>query len=113
MSVPKNRRISSLLIGSQASEGRAIVFLFCFSFSVFNGRLLSLKMDGNVIFKKGPTARELRRNARRRETTKKRKGDKDKDKAVKAQGEPSSRPRCLGALRSPENSESTKRKKTA
>jgi hypothetical protein len=90
-----------------------LFFLFCFSFSVFNGRLLSLKMDGNVIFKKGPTARELRRNARRRETTKKRKGDKDKDKAVKAQGEPSSRPRCLGALRSPENSESTKRKKTA
>ncbi|XP_045023599.1 uncharacterized protein LOC123467994 [Daphnia magna] len=64
-------------------------------------------MDGNVIFKKVPTARELRRNARRRETTKKRK------EAVKAEGEPSSRPRCLGALRSPENSESTKRKKTA
>ncbi|EFX76638.1 hypothetical protein DAPPUDRAFT_322231 [Daphnia pulex] len=61
----------------------------------------------------GPTARELRRNAHRRETTKKRKEDKAKDKAVKAQGEPSSRPRCLGALRSPENSESTKRKKTA
>ncbi|EFX63046.1 hypothetical protein DAPPUDRAFT_119585 [Daphnia pulex] len=110
MSVPKNRRISSLLIGSQASEGRAIYFLFCFSVSVFNGRLLSLKIDGNVIFKKGPTARELRRNAHRRETTKKRKEDKAKDKA---QGEPSSRPRCLGALRSPENSESTKRKKTA
>ena len=53
------------------------------------------------------TARELRRNARRREIRK-----EDKDKA-KAQGEPSSRPRCLGALRSPENSESTKRKKKA
>jgi hypothetical protein len=65
-------------------------------------------MDGNVSFKKGLTARELRRNAHRRGITKIRKEDK-----AKAQGEPSSRPRCLGALRSPENSESTKRKKTA
>ncbi|EFX60907.1 hypothetical protein DAPPUDRAFT_306739 [Daphnia pulex] len=45
-----------------------------------------------------------------REITKRRKEDKAK---AKAQGEPSSKPRCLGALRSPENSESTKRKKTA
>ena len=67
-------------------------------------------MDGNVSFKKGLTARELKRNARRREITKR--GKEDKAKA-KAQGEPSSRPRCLGALRSPENSESTKRKKKA
>ena len=67
-------------------------------------------MDGNVSFKKGLTARELKRNARRREITKR--GKEDKAKA-KAQGEPSSRPRCLGALRSPENCESTKRKKTA
>ena len=64
-------------------------------------------MDGNVSFKNGPITRELSRNARRREIRK-----EDKDKA-KAQGEPSSRPRCLGALRSPENSESTKRKKKA
>ena len=78
---------------------RQLFFLvcFCFSFSVFNGRLLSLKMDGNVSFKKGLTARELKRNARRREITKR--GKEDKAKA-KAQGEPSSRPRVLGALRS-------------
>jgi hypothetical protein len=67
-------------------------------------------MDGNVSFKKGLTARELKRKAHRREITKIRKEDQAK---AKAQGEPSSRPRCLGALRSPENSESTKRKKTA
>ena len=51
------------------------------------------------------TARELRRNARRREIRK-------EDKA-KVQGEPSSRPRCMDALRSPDNCESTRRKKTA
>ena len=64
-------------------------------------------MDGNVSFKNGPITRELSRNARRREIRK-----EDKAKA-KVQGESSSRPRCLGALRSPENCESTRRKKTA
>ena len=44
-------------------------------------------------------------DARRREIRK-------EDKA-KVQGEPSSRPRCLDALRSPDNCESTRRKKTA
>ena len=34
----------------------AIVFLVSFSFSVFNGRLLTLKMDGNVSFKKNEFA---------------------------------------------------------
>ena len=63
MSVPKNGYISSLLIGSQASEGpasialqSAIVFFVSFSFSVFNGRLLSLKMDESVSFKKSELA---------------------------------------------------------
>ena len=77
-------------------------FFVLFSFSVFNGRLLLFKMDN---YKREPTARESRRNARRREIRK-------EDKA-KVQGEPSSRPRCLDALRSPDNCESTRRKKTA
>jgi hypothetical protein len=50
MSVPKNVAFLAFSLAHRLQRDGQLFFLFCFSFSVFNGRLLSLKMDGNVIF---------------------------------------------------------------